>query len=411
VLTYTLEGRSRQEDGEEKKDSSGTWRVTVVGRNPDGSSRVLIRQAVKQDNHETKAVGGFDVTPQGKATSISGFNPRISTEGVLPLLPADAREAATQWKTDVEWNGSVTTFTPETGRAAQPGLFVFTGVQDSAVNKIYVSTHQTMFYLDREKGVLAKTESQYSQGYGFNQTGMATFRLEKDETIEPARAEELGKEYVVLFDAERKSSELLGRISEEPENAGKLFTEATSVVADAAKRVKEPEVVKQFEDKTKAQEQYRQYMLDDAKRLAGILNKPAADWAAVDLDGKPWSMQALRGKVVVMDFWYRGCGWCMFAMPQVKQLAADYRDKGVVVLGMNTDRNLDDARFVVKTLGLDYPQVRAEGLPEKFGVHGFPSLIVIDQAGIVRTFHSGYSKDLRESIGKKIDALLAKAPA
>ena len=97
----------------------------------------------------------------------------------------------------------------------------------------------------------------------------------------------------------------------------------------------------------------------------------------------------------------------MYAMPQVKQLAED----GVVVLGMNTDRKLDDARFVVQTFGLNYPQIRAEGTPEKFGVHGFPSLIVIDQAGVVRAFHDGYSKDLRQSIGKKIDALLAKSPA
>ena len=62
-----------------------------------------------------------------------------------------------------------------------------------------------------------------------------------------------------------------------------------------------------------------------------------------------------------MDFWYRGCGWCMYAMPQVKQLAEDYKDKPVVVLGMNTDRNEEDARFVVKELGLDVPADQSRG--------------------------------------------------
>jgi thiol-disulfide isomerase/thioredoxin len=289
-------------------------------------------------------------------------------------------------------------------------MFVFTAVQDGPIDKIYVSTHRTMYHVDRDKGALAKAESQNSQDYGFHETSMTTLKLEKDESIEPAKAEAMGKDYAILFEAEKKAGDLHRRISEQPENGERLFTEATTVLADAAKRVTEPEVVKQFEEKTKEGEQYRQYMLDDAKRLAGILNKPAAEWAATDLDGKPFSMQALKGKVVVMDFWYRGCGWCMYAMPQVKQLAADYKDKGVVVLGMNTDRKLDDARFVVKTLGLDYPQIKAEGIPDKFGVHGFPSLIVIDQSGVVRAFHSGYSKDLRETIGKKIDALLAKSP-
>jgi protein-disulfide isomerase-like protein with CxxC motif len=65
----------------------------------------------------------------------------------------------------------------------------------------------------------------------------------------------------------------------------------------------------------------------------------------------------------------------------------------------------------VKELGLEYPQVKAEGLPQQFGVQGFPTLIVIDQAGVVRTVHVGYAHDLRERIGRQIDALLAKNPA
>ena len=53
---------------------------------------------------------------------------------------------------------------------------------------------------------------------------------------------------------------------------------------------KEPQVVKQFEEKAVKQQEYRKYALDEAKRLAGILNKPAAEWTSTDLDGKPLSM-------------------------------------------------------------------------------------------------------------------------
>ncbi len=95
-------------------------------------------------------------------------------------------------------------------------------------------------------------------------------------------------------------------------------------------------------------------------------------------------------------------------MPQVKQLAVEYKEKPVVVLGMNTDREEEDARLVVKELGLDYPQIKAEGLPEHFGVESFPTLIIIDQEGVVRGFHSGYSADLREKIARRIDELLRK---
>jgi thioredoxin-related protein len=75
---------------------------------------------------------------------------------------------------------------------------------------------------------------------------------------------------------------------------------------------------------------------------------------------------------------------------------------------MNTDSNLSDAQFVVKELSLNYPQVQATGLPEKFGVQGFPTLIIIDQQGNVRGLHVGYTPDLREKVSKKIDELLAR---
>ena len=68
--------------------------------------------------------------------------------------------------------------------------------------------------------------------------------------------------------------------------------------------------------------------------------------------------------------------------------------------------DLDDARFVVKELGLDYPQVQATDIPEKFGVQGFPTLIIIDTQGKVRDVHVGYSPDLYEKVSKKIDGLL-----
>jgi hypothetical protein len=67
---------------------------------------------------------------------------------------------------------------------------------------------------------------------------------------------------------------------------------------------------------------------------------------------------------------------------------------------------LADARFVVKELGLDYPQVQADGIPEKFGVQGFPTLVIVDQEGKVRDVHVGYSPDLYEKVSKKVAALL-----
>ena len=110
----------------------------------------------------------------------------------------------------------------------------------------------------------------------------------------------------------------------------------------------------------------------------------------------------------MLDFWYRGCGWCIKAMPQLNALAEAFAGRPVAVLGMNTDRNEADAKLVVDAMGLKYATLRAEGIPEKYGVQGFPTLILIDSEGVVRDVHVGYSPTLKVELTKEIEGLLPR---
>ncbi len=150
---------------------------------------------------------------------------------------------------------------------------------------------------------------------------------------------------------------------------------------------------------------------DEADRRAQFLDKPAADWEAKDLDGKTHRLADYRGKVVILDFWYRGCGWCMHAMPQVNRLAETFRDRPVAVLGMTIDEDVKDGRVVVEAMGLRYPVIQAREVPEKFGVKSYPTLIVIDQQGKIRDIHYGYSPRLFEELSERIRGLLAEKAA
>jgi len=99
-------------------------------------------------------------------------------------------------------------------------------------------------------------------------------------------------------------------------------------------------------------------------------------------------------------------------MPQVKAIAADLKDLPVIVLGMNTDADPRNAQFVVEQLGLKYDVLRVDPrLPElaKFGVEAFPTVVIIDQRGIVRGIHAGYSPDLKKSIELDVRRLLKTA--
>ncbi len=57
-------------------------------------------------------------------------------------------------------------------------------------------------------------------------------------------------------------------------------------------------------------------------------------------------------------------------------------------------------------MGLKYATLRAQGIPEKYGVQGFPTLILIDREGKVRDMHVGYSPTLRADLAKAIEGLL-----
>lgn len=140
-----------------------------------------------------------------------------------------------------------------------------------------------------------------------------------------------------------------------------------------------------------------------------ILDKPSPEWETTDFDGKKHALRDYRGKVVVLDFWNTGCAPCLRAMPQVKQLVEDFKDQAVAVLGMYTDgeEEEEDGRSIVKKMELNYPNLRADGLPEKYGLRSSPTLLVIDRHGIVRAAHVAHSPRLREEVTESVEKLLA----
>jgi thioredoxin-related protein len=83
----------------------------------------------------------------------------------------------------------------------------------------------------------------------------------------------------------------------------------------------------------------------------------------------------------------------------------------VAVIGMNTDSKEEDAQFVIDKMALNYPTLKATGLPEKYNVRGFPTLVILDQEGVIRDFHVGYSPKLKQDVIESIDKLLATPPA
>jgi thiol-disulfide isomerase/thioredoxin len=336
VLSYSYESEAKKEDGTAANGTRSDTRATVLAANADGSRRVVVRSAHRfGEQPEEVNVAMFDVFPDGRATPVGRWTPDVSVTAVFPPLPPDAAAAKGSWKGPREWNGTVITYTAAPSQAGDE--FAFTAVGDGPITRVYAVTHKHTNRFDRRKGVIVAGESELTQGYGNKKTSRGTNKLVKEETIDAARAARMAEEYAKLFEADAACVALLTRINDEPGEAEKLAARSKEVLAAAAKDVKDPEVAAEFQRRIKLHAENGGYDVEDAKRRLALIGKPLEDWQAADLDGKKWSREGLKGKVVVMDFWYRGCGWCMFAMPQLKEIAANYKGRDVVVLGMNTD--------------------------------------------------------------------------
>jgi thiol-disulfide isomerase/thioredoxin len=128
----------------------------------------------------------------------------------------------------------------------------------------------------------------------------------------------------------------------------------------------------------------------------------APDYSAEDLAGKEVKLSAFKGKVVILDFWATWCGPCMAAMPQTQEVAAKYKDQGVVVLGSCTSDTRAKFEAWVKANQENYPDIlwshdRFERLPVRashrlYGVSGIPTQFIIDREGKVVDIVVGYIK-------------------
>ncbi|HET8697333.1 MAG TPA: cytochrome c biogenesis protein DipZ, partial [Gammaproteobacteria bacterium] len=115
---------------------------------------------------------------------------------------------------------------------------------------------------------------------------------------------------------------------------------------------------------------------------------PPLDGATEWINSEPLTAEALRGKVVVVDFWTYSCINCLRALPFVKAWYEKYRDQGLVVIGIHSpefafEKDLRNVRREVKDLGVTYPVAvdNDYALWRAFGNQYWPAHYFIDAKG------------------------------
>lgn len=128
------------------------------------------------------------------------------------------------------------------------------------------------------------------------------------------------------------------------------------------------------------------------------------DYTVVGAD-KATSIDKLKGKVVLIDFWATWCGPCKAEMPRLKKLYEKHGKDGFEILGISLDQKEKELAGYIKDNSIPWPQVfgkDASKLADKWGVEAIPTMFLIDRKGALR------SVDAREKLEKLLADLLAE---
>jgi len=130
-------------------------------------------------------------------------------------------------------------------------------------------------------------------------------------------------------------------------------------------------------------------------------------WTLPTPDGGTLSLEDLRGKVVILDFWATWCGPCRQVMPNLQAIHESHGDE-LVVIGVNTWEDADPVAFMAES-GYTY-QIVLEGdeVALRYFVEGIPTFYVIDQDGNVAFHAVGSDPANEEALSEALAALLGE---
>jgi peroxiredoxin len=125
-----------------------------------------------------------------------------------------------------------------------------------------------------------------------------------------------------------------------------------------------------------------------------------------DLDGATLKLDNLRGKVVVLNFWFIACPPCRSEMPVLNELVDKYQDRGVVFVAFAADPP-EALRDFLESHKFQYRVVPdATPIAERFGVRGAPTHIIIDPEGRFSKIVYGEIVDVETDLEEPIERLL-----
>lgn len=158
---------------------------------------------------------------------------------------------------------------------------------------------------------------------------------------------------------------------------------------------------------------YGRMVADKIKSVeATNVGKTAIPFTKKDINNNIVSLETLKGKYVLLDFWGSWCGPCRASHPHLKSLYSKYKDKGFEILGVayeqgkTLEANKEKWKRAVADDGITWLQVLNNEDVEKmdvvkaYGVSAFPTKVLLDRDGKVLARYVGESAELDKMLEK-----------
>lgn len=154
---------------------------------------------------------------------------------------------------------------------------------------------------------------------------------------------------------------------------------------------------------------------EDADGVLNVKSTKAPEFVGLEhwINSDPKTLESLRGKVVLIDFWTYSCINCIRTQPILKEWYSTYKDSGFEIIGVHApefafERNPDNVAEAAKKAGLSYPIALDNDFKtwNAFNNQYWPSSYLIDKEGNIRRYHGGEGE--YKETEQAIRALLAE---
>ncbi len=140
-----------------------------------------------------------------------------------------------------------------------------------------------------------------------------------------------------------------------------------------------------------------------------LVGNPAPSFSFESANGKgKVKLAALKGKVVIVDFWATWCGPCKESFPKLQGLYSKYQDSGLEIVGVSEDDEKAGIADFGQTYGAKFPLGwdKEKSIAGQWHPPSMPTSFILDKDGVVRFAHPGYHDGDEAKVEKELKSLL-----